>query len=139
MFLYFLPLQLMTKFLSIFISFLILFQGLNINLDEFTQQDELVEHAFYHAEKYDDDIFISKHYGELKEHHNKTNDEEKRDHEQLPFNHSCCPNYISVFILEGVLMPVLCIYEISSRKNFLYQETNSFFEKSSIFQPPKIA
>ena len=141
MYLYLLPLQPMTKFLSIFTSFLILFQGLNINLDEFTQLDELVEHAFYHAEKYGDDIFVfvSKHYGELKEDHNKTNDEEKRDHEQLPFNHQCSPNYISVFILEGAHLPVLHIDEISSKTNFLYRETNSFFEKSNVFQPPKIA
>ena len=131
----------MTKFLSIFISFLILFQSLNINLDEYTQIDEFIEHAFYHAEEYGDDlfVFISKHYGELKEDHNKNNDEEKRDHEQLPFNHQCSPNFISVFILEVAPLPVLGIDEINSQSNFLYKEINSFFEKSNVFQPPKIA
>ena len=131
----------MTKFLSIFISFLILFQGLNINSDEFTQLDELIEHAFYHAEEYGDDIFVfvSKHYGELKEHHNKTKDKEQHNHEQLPFNHQCSSNFASVFIIEVSPLTVLRIDEIDSKTNFIYQETNSFFEKSNVFQPPKIA
>ena len=131
----------MTKFVSIFISSLVLFQGMNINLDEFTQLDELVEHAIYHAEEYGDDIFVfvSKHYGELKEDHNKNNDEERNDHEQLPFNHQCSPNFISVYILETAPSDVLRIDEISVKTNFLYQEIKSFFEKSNVFQPPQIA
>jgi len=131
----------MAKFVSIFISLLILFQGMNINADEFTQIDELVEHVFYHAEEYGDDIFafVSKHYGELKEDHNKKNDEERQDHEQLPFNNQCSPNFISVFILDTVTLTVLRIDEINSKANFLYQESNSFFEKSNVFQPPQIA
>lgn len=131
----------MTKFLSIFISFLMLFQSLNINWDEYARIDELIEHAFYHAEEYGDDIFVfvSKHYGELKQDHNRNNDEEKRDHEQLPFNHQCSANYVSVFILDAALVPVLRIDELNSRSNFLYQEINSSFEKSNVFQPPKIA
>lgn len=131
----------MTKFFSIFISFLILFQSININIDEFLQLDELVEHAFYHAEEYGDDIFlfVSKHYGELKDDHDKSNGDEQQDHEQLPFNHQCTPNFISVFILNTVPFVALRIDEINSKTIFLYQETNSFFEKSNVFQPPKVA
>lgn len=131
----------MTKFVSIFISSLVLFQGMNINLDEFTQLDELVEHAIYHAEEYGDDIFVfvSKHYGELKEDHNKNNDEERNDHEQLPFNHQYSPHFISVHILEAAPLADLRIDEISVKTNFLYLEINSFFEKSNVFQPPQIA
>lgn len=131
----------MTKFFSIFISFLILFQGLNINLDEFTQIDELVEHAFYHAEEYGDDIFVfvSKHYGKLKEDHNRTNDEEQREHEQLPFNHQCSPNFATVFILEVVELPGVGIDPVGSKTKFYYQEKNSSFEKTNIFQPPKLS
>jgi hypothetical protein len=131
----------MTKLFSIFISFLILIQSININIDEFLGLDELVEHAFYHAETYGDDIFtfISKHYGELKENHDKSNDEEHQDHEQLPFNHQWTPNFSSVFILEVAPLTGPRIDESNSRANFLYQETNSFYEKSNVFQPPKVA
>ena len=130
----------MTKLFSIFISFLILFQSININIDEFLHLDELVEHAFYHAEEYGDDIFlfVSKHYGELKDDHNKSNGDEHQDHEQLPFNHQCAPNFISVFILNTAPVVAFRIDEINSKAIFLYQETNSFFEKSNVFQPPKV-
>jgi hypothetical protein len=131
----------MIKIVSIFISFLILLQSLNINLDEYAQIDELIGHVFYHAEEYGDDIFVfvSKHYGELKDDHDNNNDKENERHEQLPFNHQCSPNFISVYILETAPLAVLRIDEISVKTNFLYQEINSFFEKSNVFQPPQIA
>jgi hypothetical protein len=131
----------MSKFLSIFTSFLILFQSLNINLDEFTQIDELVEHAFYHAEEYGDDIFVfvSKHYGELKEDHNRNNDEERSEHEQLPFNHLCSSNFTTVFILDEVELVCAEIETVGSKTKFFYQEKDSSFEKTNIFQPPKLS
>jgi len=113
---------------------------MNINIGELLHLDELVEHARYHAEAYGDDIFtfVSKHYGELKEGHDNCGDEEQHDHEQLPFNHLSSPNLVSVFILEPAVLTDHRIDEINSRKNFIYQETNSFFEKSNVFQPPKL-
>ena len=140
MYLYSLPLPPMSKFLSIFTSFLILFQGLNINLDEFTQIDELVEHVFYHAEEYGDDIFVfvSKHYGELKEDHNRNNNEEQKEHEQLPFNHQCSSSFTTVFILDEVELACIEIEAAGSKTKFFYQEKDSSFEKTNIFQPPKL-
>ena len=136
-----LHLQLMIKFISIFISFLILMQSLHINLDEYAQIDELIDHVFYHAEEYGDDIFVfvSKHYGELKDDHDNNDDQENQNHEQLPFNHQCSPSYVSVFILDEVPVVLLKIDELYSKTNFLYQESNSFFEKSNVFQPPQVA
>lgn len=130
----------MIKSISILISLLILFQSFNINLDVIMHVDELIEHAKYHAEEYGDNlfVFVSKHYGELKEKHDKNHNEEKQDHEQLPFNHNCFVNIISVFILDQEEFSIEKIDIIDSTTIFGYQETYSLFEKKSIFQPPKL-
>ena len=129
----------MNKIISIFISSLILLQSLNINIDEIKHLDTLMEHAYYHAEKYGDDIFlfVSKHYGELKKEHNQDN--HSKEHEELPFNHQCSPNYVSVFILQNPQIAIAKDSELASRVTFLYQESLSLFEKGDVFQPPRIS
>ena len=129
----------MHKIISIFISSLILVQSMNINLDEVKHVDELIEHVYYHAENYGDDIFVffSKHYGELKKEHNQ--DKHGKEHEELPFNHQCSPNYVSVFILQNPQIAIAKDSELASRVTFLYQESRSLFEKGDVFQPPRIS
>ncbi|MCK5678317.1 MAG: hypothetical protein KAH72_07580 [Flavobacteriaceae bacterium] len=126
-----------TKLLSIFISSFILVQSFNIHLNDIFKFDELVEHVKFHEDKYGDDIFIflSKHYGELKEKHSKNH--QKEDH-KLPFDHNCSFDSLTVYVLHKLKFTIDeskdIIYQTS---NFFYQELHSSFEKPDIFQPPK--
>lgn len=131
----------MIKLLSILASLLILFQSFNISFGDWAQLDEFIEHATFHKKQYGDSlfVFISKHYGELKEDHHKNHQEEQDDHENLPFQHHSCTHNI---VHAVVLFP-----EITSRQkieapamkgdSFYYLESDSSGYQSGVFQPPR--
>ncbi len=134
----------MIKSISIFISFLVLFQSINIHLDDIIQLDELIKHAQFHKQQYGDNffVFISKHYGDLKAEHSKKHQEEKRDHENLPFQkHLVTGSTTAIAIrLYPIQMETLS-FEIKSEKadNFYYQMPYTSLFKSGVFQPPRHA
>ena len=131
----------MIKLVSILAALLILIQSFNISFGDIAQLDELLEHAAFHKTEYGDNIFvfISKHYGELKADHNKKHQEEKEDHEKLPFeNHSSSQHALNAFVLFETLTPrhkidVIRIKSIS----FFYLHGDSSSHESGIFQPPR--
>lgn len=130
----------MGKFFSIVLSLLILFQSLCLDMNDFTHIDELLEHAEFHTKKYGDDffVFISKHYGKLKKAHGKQRKEEKKEHEELPFNHHCYSHVYSDFVLNHLDFMNLQTEPVpDSITDFYYLENYSFTEKFDIFQPPK--
>jgi len=132
----------MIKFFSLVTSCLILIQSLNINFNDIVQLDELIEHSKFHSEAYGDNffLFIAKHYGELKQEHSKEHQEEKKKHEQLPFNHQSCAHSSIDFVSIIYDIPLLKSLPITTNSsNFYYQELYSLFEKSSVFEPPKLA
>jgi len=133
----------MIKLVSILSAFLILIQSLNLGFREIAQLDEFLEHAAFHEAQYGDDllVFISKHYGELKEDHNKNHQEEKDDHEQLPFEHnSCTHNAINAFVLVSNVGPKQKTEVLSDNTDsFYYIQRDFFCYQSEIFQPPKHA
>lgn len=133
----------MAKLVSVMISLLILVQGLNIHGSDIAELDELIEHAQFHSQEYGDNffVFVSKHYGELKAEHNQKHQEEKEDHEQLPFQHQCHSASFSVFVLhtmEGISLNTE-FAQLHRQPNFLYLATYSSFEKDGPFQPPRVA
>lgn len=101
-----------------------------------------VEHAEYHSENYGDDFFtfFEKHYGSLKAEHQKYHNEEKQEHEELPFQHISCHHAMTDVVLMPFEIPVLKgeTY-IPHSHTFYYQNLYSSLEKVSIFQPPKFA
>ncbi len=130
----------MTKFLAILLSSFVLSQSVNIDLTDIVQLDELIAHAQFHNKEYGDGffVFISKHYGKLKEEHSKKHQEEREDHEQLPFSHQSCTHIFTVFVLiqtDVELPKVTAVADTVS--HFFYQESYSFLERSDIFQPPR--
>ena len=132
----------MIKFFSIVTSCLILIQSLNINFNDIVQLDELIEHSKFHSETYGDNffLFITKHYGELKQEHSKEHQEEKKKHEQLPFNQQSCAHSSIDFVSIIYDIPLLKSLPITTNSsNFYYQEFYSLFEKTSVFEPPKLA
>lgn len=115
---------------------------MQVNINDFLQLDELIEHAQLHKEKYGDNliVFISKHYGELKSEHEKNNKDEKKEHEQLPFHKQSNINLILVFTLNFKNVDNQKIICPESKDAFFYnQSLNSSLHEKGIFQPPKQA
>lgn len=132
----------MNKLLSLLFATLLFVQSAFINFDDFVQLNELVEHFQFHSNVYGDTIFVffSKHYGELKENHDKNDSHEKQQHEQLPFNHHSCSHSGNMFVLDfQELESILPIADKQNNINFHYQDFYSSFEKQQVFQPPKQA
>ncbi|WP_439128923.1 hypothetical protein [Polaribacter sp.] len=126
----------MSKFISILLAQMILFQSLNVNLESFSKLTVLLEHAQFHQEKYGDSFveFLVEHYGE--------NETPKHDeHEKLPFkqdahNHNNLP---SIFTLNTTVFKPKQNIAYQTKQNYFYKELHSFFEKPAVFQPPKNA
>lgn len=129
----------MQKLVSISFSFLILFQSLNINFEDFSRFGVLLDHAEYHQEQYGDSFleFIAEHYGDATFHPVSSH----KEHEDLPFkeHHQACVHSAVVFTLT--VQEYLISYEpfVEIPVNFHYTDSISLFEKPSVFQPPKLA
>lgn len=129
----------MIKFIALILSNLILLQSLNVHLESFSKLNVLLEHAQYHQEKYDDNFFdfIIEHYGD-NELSTKSN---HKEHKDLPFkhdsiNHNHLPSDFTLItqihvLKKGIINPI--------QQNYFHKELLSFFEKTSVFQPPKYA
>ncbi len=133
----------MIKLLSILAALLILIQSFNISFGDIVQLDELLEHAAFHKDQYGDNffVFISKHYGELKEDHHKNHKEEHEEHENLPFQHnSCTHQVVNAFVLFPNTISREKI-EVYSKEGdcFFYLQSDSSGHQSSVFQPPRYA
>lgn len=130
------------KLFSILVSSLIMLQSFGVHYDDIIQLDELIEHAQFHSDQYGDNmiVFLSKHYGELKGDHQRDHQEEKKDHEKLPFNHSASHTCVAdVFI--STYKSDLNVIEFSDYKsaNFYYQAPTSSLHTQGILQPPRIS
>ena len=132
----------MAKVFSIVLSFLVLFQSFNLDLSDLAYIDEFLEHAEFHSEKYGDNfiVFISKHYGEMQKDHSRDHQEEKQEHEELPFTHQCCSHVFTANVNNKIQIPLLKTCPIVDfTANFYYLDNYASFEKFDIFQPPKQA
>lgn len=130
----------MTIFLSILLSGLILIQSFDININDITRMGELIEHAQFHAEKYGDNtwVFLSKHYGELKEQHNKEHQEERKNHEKLPFQHQCnCTSTVAIVININHSELIFSQSPESWVANFYYYAPISSLHAEGLLQPPR--
>ena len=128
----------MSKVFAILFSSLILVQSLNISFEDFSKLNVLLEHAKFHQETYGDSFleFFAEHYGEdMVQHAN-----EHQEHEELPFKHKHDCTHIA---FDFTAYPR---FNLDSNQqnfiqipfNFFYKESSSLFEKSSIFQPPRL-
>ena len=115
-------------------------QSFGLHVGDIAQIDEFIEHAEYHSEQYGDNVivFISKHYGELKAIHEKENQDEREDHEQLPFQHQSHMSASTAFILN-LQIEEFRTTDFSEFKshNFHYQASYSSHHLEGLFQPPK--
>jgi hypothetical protein len=130
----------MNKLFSIVLSTVILLQSFGMQIDDLVQIDEFIAHAQFHSEQYGDNVlvFISKHYGELKVAHDQEHQEERKEHEQLPFQHSsqtlCVTDFAfnnSFLELNDLILPEFRTF------NFYYQAPFSSLHSEGILQPPR--
>lgn len=133
----------MSKLVSIIIAVLILVQSFNIPVNDMVELDDLIAHARFHSQEYGDNfvVFLSKHYGELKNEHNQQHQEEQQEHEKLPFQHQCQNAALSAFVLNvsdiGALNTATLGLHLESE--YFYQATYSSLEREGPFQPPRQA
>ena len=128
------------KLFSIFISSLILVQSFNIHFGDVLKLNEMMEHAKLHKNRYGDDflVFLSKHYGELKQSHKKQHTEEEKDHSHPPINHDCNSQLQAPFVINIVSFSIENVQTPKKSAIFFYQDNFSSFEKQKIFQPPQL-
>ena len=133
-------LNFMTKIITIFLVTLMIGKTFNIHFNDFIKISELLEHAEFHAKEYGDDFFsfLSKHYGDLKQNHEKQHEQE--EHHHLPFDHHDCSinSLSSVFVIKKELLMPNNLTSLNKIINVEYKDLYSTFEKSKIFQPPKL-
>ncbi|WP_456421101.1 hypothetical protein [Lutibacter sp.] len=128
----------MNKILVFILSFTILIQSFNFQLEDITKMPTLINHIADHFEAGDSFMdFISMHYGSQYEIH-KT---KHKEHQKLPLKqyllHLHLQVYISVYTKN---LLVSSFKEIHLRKKiFNYTEPSSSSFPTEIFQPPKHA
>lgn len=130
----------MSKLFSIIMSSVILLQSFGMHVDDLVQIDEFIEHAQFHSEQYGDTVFvfISKHYGELKAAHDQEHQEEREDHEQLPFQHNSHTVTILDFTLNSAILDFKTFDFLEFRiHNFHYNAPLSSLHAEGILQPPR--
>jgi len=125
---------------SISISFLVLLQSVGLHYNDVVQLDEFLDHARFHSEQYGDNVlvFISKHYGDLKAEHDKEHQEEKEDHEQLPFQHQGhFSSVAAITFLDNA--PALQVPDLMAhtQTNFHYLAPHSSLHAQGLLQPPR--
>ena len=128
--------------LAISLSLTVFFQSVGMEVSDILMLSDLVEHAKFHSDEYGDDLFtfFEKHYGELKAEHQATHQEEKPQHDKLPFQHHNCNHTLSEVILLGYEFP-LKKPDVSFTPNhlFYYENLYLFNQGTVIFQPPKLS
>lgn len=128
------------KFSVLFISFLILLQSTGLEKD-LVQISDLIEHAQYHKEKFNDSFFtfISKHYGGQSKEHKKQHQEEKEQHHKLPFHgeHSHGASLVFVMIPSMFFTSENSI-DFFKKDNFYYQRIYESLKTPNIYKPPRV-
>lgn len=127
----------MNKLVAFIYSFLILIQSFNINLEDLSKFNVLLEHAEYHKKMYGDSFFqfLAEHYGDAQDDHQNDHEE----HKDLPFKDAqhilTHANTSFINIANHFDFNYQEFREIPF--NFFYTESHTTFEKPSVFQPPK--
>lgn len=132
----------MNKLFSILLSSIILLQSLGVRYTDIEQLDELIEHAQFHSEQYGDGllVFLSKHYGELKAEHQRDHQEEKNDHEKLPFNHFSTSSSVADMVINPFKTELNHFEIVAFNVSFFYyQEPISSLHAEGILQPPRVS
>lgn len=132
----------MTRLFSLLLSSLILLQSAHVAVSDLVQLDELLEHAAYHQKAFGDSFltFLDKHYGSQKAAHEKKHQEERHDHEELPFQQ--VPNQVlsqtHFFIGQRFSWDSPQPRKESQSHQYYYLLQSSGLFAGGVFQPPRL-
>ena len=134
----------LSKLSAFVFSLLLLMQSMGLRYDDLVRLDELIEHASYHQQQYGDSLFtfLSKHYGEQKEAHQRDHREEQEDHRKLPFQQQQCQQLAPVFLGQLLMARPEVSPGITDRKSsrcFYYSLNDYDAYARAVFQPPRKA
>ncbi len=117
------------------LSFTMLFQSFNFEVDDMYGIPTFINHVSEHIESGDDFAdFIDLHYG------NKTTSHQDKhtDHKDLPFKHQHSDSHVQLLFVLSNLKLDISIPEIGfTTKNFSYKEPTSNQYINNFFQPPQ--
>ena len=127
----------MKSYLNITFALVILFQGMFMYVDISFETMELLEDYQIHKTNYGDDFktFLSKHFGKLREKHQKQHKKEHQEHQHHNTNEVHIQLEFVCFDDIEIVSPKEIIF--SKKNNFHYKDLFSTFEKQKIFQPPR--
>ncbi|MBT8320126.1 MAG: hypothetical protein KJO90_00500 [Eudoraea sp.] len=131
----------MIRLSSILLAFLVLLQSSFWDMDDVSRMGSLIEHAKFHADAYGDNflVFLSKHYGELQKEHDREHQEEKSQHESLPYqNHSCVLVVADLSGQDNTYTLQNSIISTNAPQNFHYLENYASLADFEIFEPPRL-
>jgi len=125
----------MTRISAIILSFTILFQSFNFDLEDFNKIPTLVEHITCHLKSGDSFTeFIAMHYGTESNNH----EQDHKEHNELPFKHQHLESHFQmVFILCVQNYPVNFNEINLETNNFKYKEPSTNLFIDNFFQPPQ--
>ncbi|MBZ9778147.1 hypothetical protein LB452_04350 [Psychroflexus sp. CAK8W] len=125
----------MKKIFSYLLIFLFTMQSFGMNIGDVSSFYNLVNHYQLHKTNYNNSFndFLDLHYGSKKEAHSN----EHEEHENLPFQ-DVISSINTIYFTTPELVQLLPVHiEISSTKNFNYQDFFSTLHTTEILQPPK--
>lgn len=131
------------RLIACILSITIVFQSANLHLEDIIDLGEFIEHAQYHKEVHGDSFFefLEKHYGSDKEAHNKLHEEERENHEKLPFHSDC--QHLAVTVVFALTHFDYqfnhCEIDAKSTANFHYKFLYTAPDSEGVFQPPRFA
>lgn len=132
----------MVKLISSLFTILIFSQSIGTYFGTVEEFQVLLEHAKVHSEEYGDNfiVFLSKHYGDMKEHHSHDDQDKENQHEDLPFTHNECSHSPVTLTETFIAFSLLKVESIGDRVSmFGYEDLYTSPYTSGIFQPPKNA
>ena len=126
----------MNKIAVIFLSFTVLFQSFNLNLEDLPKIPHLFEHIKTHIQQGESlREFIAMHYGcEIDFHKN-----EHKEHQNLPFKKQNFDAHFNIdFIICNNLFPLQTYPKDFVSTYFMYKEQPIKLFETHIFQPPRL-
>ncbi|SFS33077.1 hypothetical protein [Lutibacter maritimus] len=124
----------MGKIGAFILSFTILFQSFNFEIDDVYKLPTLINHITCHIENGDNfGNFIDLHYG------NKSNShqEKHKEHKDLPFKHQHSDSHMQLFVMNNLKLNVSNLEIGFNTKNFIYKEPTSNQFTNNFLQPPQ--
>jgi hypothetical protein len=130
------------RVLASILSVVMMFQSFGFSMEIVSKLSDVMEHAQFHQEEYGDDLlmFLSKHYGELMTDHQKQHQDEKEEHEKLPFKQlNLAPGGLSLILFSKGFEITAPITSDLETHLFLYNSNFSSVFLDTQLRPPRLS